>query len=252
MDHDTITALCKEVGKFYKKELSLGNCAVFAMALHKFLGSDSSDHFEAVVIDAEENGEDKEFIEHVVLSHGGQCYDSYGECNLDNVIEDLIEDYTSDNISVNEANVYEYPISSYGRLVKGTASWTKLSDMVRSFQRAARRVTTMGEGMKGFKEYYEKIIIKEGNKSVNTIRGINPTPCYAGEFVGDSKSHKSLGLGHFEIIKWRFDTPSVKIIDGGREIVYQNVDNMSAAWAKVMAQKAKYEKEYDHVHIESF
>ena len=143
MVHDRIIALCKEVDKFYRKELSLGNCAVFAMALHKFLGSDPGDHFEAIVINAEE----KEFIEHVVLSHGGHCYDSYGECNLDDAIEDIIEDYTSDDMDVDEVNIYEYPVSEYRHLVNGTAPWTKLQDMIRSFQRAARRMTVTGEGM---------------------------------------------------------------------------------------------------------
>jgi hypothetical protein len=202
MTHDQIIRVCKEVGRFYKKELSLGNCAVFAMALHKFLGGDSSDHFEAVVITTtdEEGNNAKEFIEHVVLVHDGHCYDSYGECNLNEALDDIVEDWDGDDREIDDASIYEYDISQYQHLLKGTRAWTKLSDMIRSFERAARRLKLMETHIKRFQSF-----INESREDViaelQALKADESEPALniKAMLLGESPAFTSTGPRHFKV-----------------------------------------------------
>lgn len=138
-----ISDICIETSRGFSVNLDEGNCAVFAMALHEFLGSDPSDYFECILLlsTGEEDCEMFEpMFEHVLLNHNGKSFDSKGihsSSNVDRMMEFILNDedpYCAD------VDIFDFKISEFPLLLRSTKPTTNKDAVLAALQRSSRKL----------------------------------------------------------------------------------------------------------------
>ena len=138
-----ISDICIETSKTFNVNLDQGNCAVFAMALHEFLGSDPSDHFECVLLlsTGEEDCEMFDPIfEHVLLSHRGKLFDSKGShstSSVDRMMEFVLKD---EDLYCADVDIFGFKVSEYPLLLRATKPNTNKNVVLTALQNSAKRL----------------------------------------------------------------------------------------------------------------